>query len=66
MTISLLSLIAFAATAVYALVLCGDENRSAVAGGLVGGVISIALGAGLVTVSSRRADKERLVTTPSS
>lgn len=58
--ISLLSLVAFAfvATAVYALVLGGEANRSAVAGGVVGGVVSVALGVGLVIVWSRRADKE--------
>ena len=60
LAISLLSLmaLAFVATAVYALVLGGDENRSAVAGGLMGGVVCVALVVGVVTVWSRRADKE--------
>lgn len=49
-----LVVIGFAATAVYALVLGGEENRGAVAAGATGAVSMAAIGVGAVWVYSKR------------
>lgn len=55
----LLALVAvgFVGTAIYAVIMGGDANRSAVAGGIVGAVVTIALDIGLIGFWTKRARK---------